>query len=567
MTVALPEPLVRSFTPDVPPQTLDVALPLYDKLDAMPLDTPEELEAFMDAWNETSCWLSDYMSKTHVATARFTDDEEVQGRWAQLVSEVIPVLTVRDDQLARKFLDSPHIGTLEDGPYAPFLRNVRTDVELFREENVPLQKRESELTNKYQQISGSWSVDFQGEERTMSAMYQFLSDADRQVRKDAWFAMAEERRRTEDELEDLFEELFALRHQMAQNAGFDNYRDYMFARKKRDYSPDACHNFAEVVRTEVMPLVEEISQRTAERLGLDSFRPWDHFAEPGGGGALTPFEDVERLEDGVERMMRRLDPELGAQFAAIRDNLDLDARPGKAQGGFMSWFVWDRRPFIFSNASGKHSDIVTLLHEAGHAFHALMASEAGARPMGTNMHPPMEFNEVASMAMELLHYETLDEFYDEEDAERAIQQHLRRVVRMFPRTVVGDQFQHWMYTHPEHTRAERRARWFELQAEYASEVDVSDIDREILETSYHGILHFFIVPFYFIEYAFAQFGALQVAMAADRDPVEALEEYKSALRLGPQRDVRGLYEAAGAKFDPTPDTLRAGMDWVRQRLQ
>lgn len=561
----LPAPLSRSFTPEDAPQTLDVVEPIFDKLDAMSVDTPEELRAFLEAWNETSCWLGDYISKTRVGTARFTDDEELQGRWVQLMTEVIPALSVRDDQLARKFLASPHIAELEQGIHAPFVRNVRSEVELFREENVPLQQRENELKTKYQQISGAWSVEFQGEERTMSAMFQFLSDADREVRKGAWFAMAKERGRTADELEDLFEELFQIRHQIGLNAGFENYRDYQFAAKCRDYGPDACHNFAAVVLDEAMPFVAEISRRTAEQLGLDSFRPWDRFAEPDGGAPLAPFEEIDELIGGVERMMRRLDSDLADQFAAMRDNLDLDARPAKAQGGFMSWFVWDQRPFIFQNASGQHSDIVTLLHEAGHAFHALMAAQAGSRPLA-NMHPPMEFNEVASMSMELLHYDTLDEFYDDTDAGRAIQQHLRRVVRMFPRTVMGDQFQHWMYTHPDHTRAQRQAKWMELQQQFASEIDVSGIDEEILATSYHGILHFFIVPFYFIEYAFAQFGALQVAMAASRDKAAALEAYKDALRLGPQRDVRGLYEAAGAQFDPTQDTLRAAMNWVRDRI-
>ena len=336
--------------------------------------------------------------------------------------------------------------------------------------------------------------------------------------------------------------------------------------KLRDYDADACHNFARVVREQVLGLVQEVARATKQRLQLDTFAPWDVYAEPDGGANLTPFEKTSELEDGVERMMRRLDPELGDQFAAIRENMDLEAREGKGQGGFSSWFAWDRRPFIFANSTGKHDDVFTLLHEAGHAFHALLAVQAGSMPMGFGMHTPTEFCEVASMAMELLHYDTLDEFYDADEASRAIQQHLRRVLNILPRFVLGDQFQHWLYTHPEHTRAERRAKWIELQCAYTPHVDYSEVDDELLGNSYHTTLHYFIVPFYFIEYAFAQFGALQVAMRAERDRAEALATYKEALKLGPQRDIRGLYKAAGAQFDPSPQTLRAAMDWVRARL-
>ncbi len=565
MAIALPEPLVHSFTPPQVPQTLDVALPVFDRLEAMPVQTRAELEAFLEAWNETGSWLYDHISKTRVATSCHTEDQAIQARWADLVSNVLPEMSRRDDRLARKTLASPVISELEVGPYAPFLRQTRTSVELFREENVALEQRIQELINEYQNISGTWSVDFQGEKRTMSAMYKFLSEPDRAVRKAAWFAMADEVARTADQLETLFETMFQIRHQVALNAGFENFRDYMFVAKLRDYDALACHNFAEVVVAEAVPFVAEISDATRERLGLDTYAPWDRFAEPDGGAPLSPFEDTEALKDGVERMMRRLDPELGDQFAAIRENMDLDSRPGKSQGGFMSWYAWDRRPFIFANASGKHGDIVTLLHEAGHAFHALLATASGARQVA-GVSPPMEFNEVASMAMELLHYNTLDEFYDPTDAARAIQQHLRRVVMMFPRTMAGDQFQHWMYTNPTHTRQERRAKWLELQRTYSPELDASEIDDETLANTYHQILHFFVVPFYFIEYAFAQFGSLQVAMRADEDRAGALSAYKEALKLGPHRDVRGLYEAAGAQFDPTTDTLRGAMDWVRKQL-
>ena len=561
----MPEAMERSFTPDVEPQTQDAVNEIYDRLLAMPVDTEDELHALLVAWNETSCWIDTHIRKVNVAQSCDTQSEEKRNRWMQIITEVLPALTRRENELAQKFLDSPALSTLEDGPYAPFLRGQRTGVELFRDENVPLQQRVSELTTEYQQISGAWTIDFDGESRTISAMVRYLSDPDRSVRRDAWFAIMEVTGRDSERLEEIFDELVQLRHQIATNAGFTNFRDYMFVAKLRDYDAETCHNFARVVREVTVPLEGEIARRDASALGLDSYAPWDTQADPDGGEPLRPFEDVSDLMDGVERMMRRLDEELGAKFAACRPNMDLQARPGKAQGGFMSWFEWDRRPFIFANAAGKHQDIVTLLHEAGHAFHSLLQTQAEASPMA-DVTVPMEFNEVASMAMELLHYNTLDEFYDDVNRERAIQRHLRRVVSIFSRTLRGDQFQHWIYENPNHTRAQRRAKWLEISREFAPHIDRSEIDDDMLANGYHQILHFFIVPFYFVEYAFAQFGAIQVAMQADKDRAAAMAAYKHALSLGPARDVRGLYEAAGAQFDPTTVTLGAAMEWVQDRL-
>lgn len=262
--------------------------------------------------------------------------------------------------------------------------------------------------------------------------------------------------------------------------------------------------------------------------------------------------------------MKRLDPELGEQFHQIRQHMDLDSRPGKSQGGFMMTLPMTRRPFIFMNASGMHNDVVTMLHEAGHAFHFLLA--APNQPMaGTSV--PMEFNEVASMSMELLHYSTLDEFYDKNDQQRAVQQHLRRLPGLLTSVARGDAFQHALYTRPDHTRGDRHAEWLTQENRFSTGIDWNGIDQDIRKKGWHAILHFFVVPFYYIEYGFAQLGALQVAMNADKDPANALRMYREALALGPQANTAGLYQAAGAEFVPTQKKVREMMNWIRKGLQ
>lgn len=563
MSVTFPEAREHHFTPTQTPGDLDVIEPVLGRLMQMPVQTEDELRAYLDAWDETNCWIFDYVTRCRVASRSRTDDEEAQERFMHLVSTIVPAVSKQSDALRRKLLDSPAIETIEGGEYAPFLRQTRVAVELFRDENVSLEQQEEELTNRYQQISGGWSIDFDGEPRTMSQMSRYLAVADRDVREQAYRAVRAEIATTADDLEELFEQLFALRHEIAQNAGFDNYRDYVFEEKLRDYGPDECLALAELIELEVLPLLEEIAEDTCQELGIDSLRPWDPRADPGGGQPLEPFEQIDELKDGVQRMMARIDPDFGEYFAGIRQNMDLESRPNKGQGGFMTWYSWDRRPFIFANASGNHSDIITLLHEAGHAFHSLLSQET--RPMNAT-YPPMEFNEVASMTQELLHYRTLDEFYDEEDRRRAITEHLRRIPSLLANVARGDAFQHWLYTHPDHTRAERRAKWIEMNGRFMRHIDWSGIDEETIANSYHVILHFFIVPFYFVEYAFAQLGALQVATAAEDDLEGAMRRYKEALALGPSKRVHGLFEAAGAQFVPTREKLHELMNWIRDGL-
>ena len=561
----LPLPLVRSFVPlDVDAEFAGQLEPVFVSLLALPVGTEDELLAFLAAWNELSCLVAQSAYELHLWTAQHTDREDYRDRFLRHNREVKPRLAQWDDALDRRLLTSPALATLESrAGYARFLRQARARVELYREINVPLLAELEERKNDYGQVSGGWLVDFRGEQLTMAATQRYLADPDRDTREAIWRRRLETLAASADTLDDVWDRMFQLRNQVAHNAGFDNFRDYIFAEKLRDYGPEECFALHELIAEEVVPVVGEIAAETVDRLGLSSFRPWDGAADPDGRDALTPFDDVERLQLGTERMMARLDPELGEWTRALREHMDLGSRPAKRQGGFMMSLPAIRRPFIFANATGRHDDIVTLLHELGHAFHYLAAHDAA--PMAETS-TPMEFNEVASMAMELLHYEALDEFYGPDERQRAVREHLRRIPRVLCSVAMGDAFQHQLYTLPDHTRTDRRQLWNKLGQRYSPHVDTDGISGDVTGVEWQRILHFYLVPFYFIEYGFAQLGALQVAVAADRDPARALGAYKDALALGPTRPVAALYAAAGAEFIPTRKSVRELMNWVRQGL-
>lgn len=561
----LPKPLERQFVADeVDAEYVDSLEPVFASLAGMPVESEAELRVFLAAWNEVSCLVAESAYQLHLWTAQHTDRDDYRDRFLRHNRELKPKLAEWEDALDRKLLASPAMPSIEGRPeYTRFLRQVRGRIELFRPESVPLLAEIEERKNDYGQVSGGWLIEFRGETHTLAATQRFLADPDRETREGIWRKRMEMLASTADELDGVWERMFALRTQVAQNAGFENFRDYIFAEKLRDYGPDECFALHELVAEEVVPVVREMAEQKVDQLSIPSFRPWDAVADPAGRAPLTPFETVELLQDGAERMMTRLDPELGAWTRGLREQMDLASRPNKRQGGFMMTLPASRRPFIFANATGRHDDIVTLLHELGHAFHFLAGHTA--TPMSESS-CPMEFNEVASMAMELLHYDTLDEFYGPEDRDRAVREHLRRIPRVLCSVARGDAFQHQLYTDLDHTRGDRRSLWVALGKRFAPHMDTEGIDAALIAIEWHRILHFFLVPFYFIEYGFAQLGALQVALAAERDPARALGSYKDALTLGATRPVADLYAAAGAEFIPTRAKVRELMNWVRRGL-
>lgn len=549
--------------PGQTPDSVDVIEPIVASLLAMPVETRPELEAFLKASNTFESWTGEHLSLAQLATQTNTADEEAQQRWMKIVQQVMPKLMDMEEKLGLKLLDSPVVDTLEGTPYAPYLKQIRRRVELFRKENLELESQERDFENQYNLISGGWQTHFRGESYTKSQMSRFLASPDRETRKDAWMAVGATTLADADRLDDVWEGMFQVRQKIAENCDFENYRDYIFAAKGRDYSPQACFDYHAIVAEEVGPLIREINEKSREKLGLETWRPWDGTADPDGFEPLKPFEKAVELQDGVETMMRRLDPEFGDLFHSIRPHQDLESRPNKSQGGFMLTLPESSRPFIFTNVTGVHSDIVVMLHEAGHAFHFLKSKDA--RPM-TNTIVPMEFNEVASMSMELLHYKTLDTFYGPRDAQQAIHEHLRRIPSLLMRVAQGDAWQHQVYTATGHTREERHDAWLANDERFSLGYDWSGIDPDRRRKSWHNVLHFFVVPFYFIEYGFAQFGALQVAVNAEKDPARALAAYKAALVRGPQKSTADLFAEAGAEFIPSTLKVRELMNWIRKGL-
>jgi oligoendopeptidase F len=468
--------------------------------------------------------------------------------------------------LDEAYLASPYRKQLPMDRYGVMDRIVETNVALFRPENVPLETEDALLAKDYQKVTGAMTVRFRGQELTLQQAAKYLDETDRAVRQEVWELVTRRRLQDREAIEALYDRMLGVRDRIAKNAGFDNYRDYIFKRRRRfDYTPDDCFQFHRGVEQALLPLVNRIYEDRRRALGIPTLRPWDTQVDPLGRPPLRPFEAADELINGCEEVFRRVDPGLGEQFRFLREEqlLDLESRKGKAPGGYQSTLHERRWPFIFMNAVGRDDDVRTLLHEGGHAFHQLASRED---PLIYYRTTPYEFAEVASMSMELLAAPHLDVFYgNESEFKRSYRNTLEDAVLLFPWIATIDAFQHWVYTHIGHSREERRTAWLGICRRFQPVIDWTGYD-EPLGWLWHRQLHLFTSPFYYIEYGIAEAGALQVWLQSRQDYRGAVERYWQALSLGGSRPLPQLFEAAGATFEFDYDTLKPLADAVGEEL-
>ena len=478
-----------------------------------------------------------------------TENSSKLQSYLDFVENVQPKLSEFADALNRRLAGHPAVEELPSR-YDLMIKCIRTDIGIFREENIPLQVEEAKLETEHSTITGAMMVEYDGEEKTLPQMAIYLEDTDRSVRESAWRAVTARMEQDAERLSEIYDELIRIRHQIATNAGFDDYRFYIFEAKHRyDYSLDDCLQFHDSIESVCVPLMHQIHGERRTALGVETLRPWDVGEKSGGGvdihgrSPLQPFDTVDELISGCSNIFHSMSPELGGMFDMLkeRDSLDLESRKGKAPGGYQANLEKTRIPFIFMNAAGTQGDLMTMVHEAGHAFHSCYSSELD---LIDERNPPLEFAEVASMSMELMSHPEWGEFYSEEEARRAKADHLEKIVCFMPWMATIDAFQHWVYANPEHSREERAEHWLELRRRFGPKTDWSGFE-DLKETSWQGQLHLFQVPFYYVEYGIAQLGALQLWQYHRRDASDALSRYARAMSLGNTKPLPELFGEAG----------------------
>lgn len=545
--------------------------PLGQWLIDRPLNTADDLQQWLADLSALLCAIYERRSRVNIEYSCHTDVPEKEQAYMHFVEHIQPKLAPLMFKLQQRYVQSAARTPLEADPsFKQLGREWDADVSIFREANVPLQTELSKLNSEYDKLCGAMLVEFDGKTQTLQQMGRYLEEPDRAIREQAWRLIADRRLADRDKGDDIYDRMIALRHQIAQNAGFDDFRGYTWKAMQRfDYTPESCVAFADAIEQAVMPLVEKLTVARQAALKLEKLRPWDTAVDPRNRPALKPFDpaNVPVFVEKTRQIFNRVDPKLGEQFGKLQfeRNLDLDSRKGKRPGGYQASLELSKEPFIFMNSAGVQRDVETMLHEGGHAFHYLAA--VAKQPLIYFRHSPLEFAEVASMSMELLGGPHLDLFYtNQADHQRALRTHLEGIVKFFPWMATIDQFQHWLYANPNHTRDQRTAHWLSLMQRFGGKhIDWTGCEAA-RESLWQRQLHLYHVPFYYVEYGIAQLGALQVWQNYRKDPRKALSQLLDAFALGGSRPLPELFKAAGIRFDFTAATITPLMNAIGEEL-
>ncbi len=568
--VIAPPPV--SFVPaDFDPSNWDQIAPLLTQLIDRPLDSVDDVQAWLLDMAEFDAILGEYGARCSIDHSCHTDDADIEARYMHLVENIHPKMQPELFKLQKKLVDCPHAAQLPtiDLKFNILLRQYHADIALFRDENIPLQTQVTKTATEYGKLCGKMLVEFQGETLTLQQLARYYEETDRDIRESAWRLSTDRRLQDRDAIDAIYDKLLHLRQQIADNTGMGSYRDYIWQSQKRfDYTPDDCMAFGDAIAKHCVPRVRALDIARRDKLGIDTLRPWDAAVDPLGRSPLRPF-DAKQVDDLVKKtheIFSHISPKLADMYATLEfgRNLDLDSRQGKRPGGFQSSLQWSRQPFIFMNAAGLQSDVDTMLHEAGHAFHFMAATD---EPIVDLRQPGLEFCEVASMSMELLGMDHYDVFYNNNNdatsndgkiaAGRAKRHQLEGIIRILPWIATIDSFQHALYTQPaaDINPQKRTAIWRTMLDRYYSNV----VDHTGIESARDAMwqrqLHLIHYPFYYIEYGIAQLGALQVWLNYRNDPQQALAALLDAFSAGGTKTLPELFELAGIRFDFTETTI------------
>lgn len=530
--------------------------PYFEELLTDEINSLADYKNWIKKNSELDAVLEEDMAWRYIKMTIDTTNEDAANAYKTFVTEINPKISEESNKLNKKLNDSPYKSELTDPADQIFLKKVQTAIDLFREENIPLQAEAQTLAQEYSGVIGAQLITYKGQEITAQQAAKHLKDPNREVRKEVYDLLFERRNQDNDKLEEIFDKLVSIRHQIAVNAGFKNFRDYKFKAMNRfDYTVQDCFDFHKSIEEHIVPIYKNIQQEKLEKFGFDKFKPYDSAADPEGKEPLKPFETGEELLTKTIKIFDQLDPYFSDCLTTMKNmgHLDLESKKGKAPGGYNYPLYEIGIPFIFMNAAGSARDVITMVHEGGHAIHSFLTKDLELTAYKSF---PSEVAELASMSMELLSMKYWEEFYKGDDLNRAKREHLESILMVLPWIATIDAFQHWIYENPEHTREERKSKWLELSKRFGTGLTDWSGYEDAHNYAWHKQLHLFEVPFYYIEYGFSQLGALGVWKNALANEKEAIDQYKGGLSLGYTKDIKSIYAKAGVKFDFSSDYIK-----------
>jgi len=549
------------------PDTWEHIEPYYQELIKTELVDVQTFRNWLRNRSELESIISEDAGWRYIRMTCDTAKKEYQEAYTYFVSEIEPKIAPLNHKLNEKVINCPFKNDIQDDAFKILFKNIEKDFKIFREENIPLKTEIQNNAKEYGNISGAMTVNIDGKEMTLQQAATILESTDRPRREEAYRKISERRFKDRDKLDELFNKLISLRDRVARNADFENFRDYMFTAMGRfDYTPQDCFDFHESAQKEIVPILNQLAKERKEKLNLPQLRPWDKAVDATGKPPLVPFKDTKDLVDKTILCFNRLDPFLGQCINTMRkiNHLDLDSRVGKAPGGYNYPLSEIGIPFIFMNATSTLRDLVTILHEGGHAVHSIVTKDL---ELADFKHTPSEVAELASMSMELISMDHWDIFFDnKEELKRAKKEHLEQIIQTLPWVAVIDKFQHWIYENPSHSIEERKITWNAILSDFSdTTTDWAGLEH-YRDYTWQRQLHLYEVPFYYIEYGFAQLGAIAVWKNFKENPKKGLDGYLSALKLGYTRSIPDIYRAANIEFNFSREYISDLIAFVREEL-
>ncbi|KAB3525834.1 M3 family oligoendopeptidase [Alkaliphilus serpentinus] len=533
-----------------------------------PINSVEELEGWIQEEGQIDKEIKQQIGKCYIDFHCYSDNEEIKKAYQFSQQKATPLVKKYKAQLDEKFYNNPFKSDLNQELYGSYIKSKLNSIELFKEENIKLEAEEDALISKYSSIMGNMTVMWEGEEKTLLQMSVYLMGSDRSIREKAWRLVQERRLEDSKDLDEIMDQMVKIRHQIAINAGFSNYRDYMFKKYERfDYTPEECKTFHQAVEKTIVPIKDGLERELQQKLGVDTLRPWDSNATPQGTKAISLLETSKDMVEVTIKMFYSVKKEYGDLLRKMQEEgmLDLDSRKAKANGGFCYYLPVKELSFIFMNFSGSYHGFVTMVHEMGHSIHNLLKKNLPIYHYHTT---PMESSELASMSMELITMDKWNCLYpDKEDFKKLRIDHLENIIKFVSWAMTVDKFQHWIYENPNHTAKERNMMFKEIAKSLSQHYEDWSGLQEELENRWKAQIHMYEVPFYYIEYAIAQLGALQVWKNYCENPQKALADFESALALGRSKPLTEVYEAAGIKFDFSEELIGELMDFIKGKLE
>lgn len=542
--------------------------PILEELKNRSILSVNDLKQWLKDKSEVEAVINEDGAWRYIKMTCDTTSEQLQNDFNFFVTEIEPHLSPYTNDLNKKLIDCKFVNELEKETYFVYVRGVKKSIELYRKENIELFTELRQKEQEYGNIAAAQTITHNGEEMTLQKAATFFKNTDRVLREKIYHQIQERRAKDETSLNELFNELIALRHQVALNTNYQNYRDYKHDELGRfDYKVTDCYDFHLAIQEHIVPLVKEIELSRKAALKVEQYRPWDKDVDVEGKAPLKPFSDGKDLTTKTINCFNVMDSYFAKCISTMQDmkRLDLESRIGKAPGGYNYPLMETDVPFIFMNAVGLLRDMVTMVHEGGHAVHAFLAADLELTDFKST---PSEVAELASMSMELMSMEHWGAYFENaDDLKRAKKEQLIDVLKGLPWIASIDKFQHWVYTNPKHTVEERNNTWLQISKDFGTGViDYTGLENN-LKRGWQVQLHLFEVPFYYIEYGMAQLGAIAMWRSYKQNPKQTIENYKKALSLGYLKTIPELYQTAGIKFDFSPGYVKELADFVKSEYE